>query len=73
MFSDKFNYYTCIKYLVPWCNAIKQICKTHAILFNLYTCLSYVKHNGTFMFANDYTFLRNGDLNKVRYLHQLQT
>ena len=32
---DKFTYCMCIKYLVPWCTAMKNVCKEHAILFNL--------------------------------------
>ena len=56
MFCDKFTYYTYIKYLLPWRNAMKKICKKHAVVFNLWTCVSYVKRNESFMFASDYMF-----------------
>ena len=35
------------------------------------TC-EFVKHNGTFLFASDYIFSTNGDLNKVKGVHQCQ-
>ena len=69
MFRDIFTYYTCVKYLGTWCIAMKKIAAKSMQYSStrelVSVMLNIMSHLCLLMIIR---FLRNGDLNKVRYL-----